>query len=217
MLKWLVPLLPLLAASSISGAQVQGVCVSGCYIPNPQQQQQTQPDLKRNFHFQAVQESKDFWLREAMRPEALPTIPQANLPIREQTALLTGPDGSARFGLSDGTSVTLGPGTEVVIDRFERQRDDLASLVIRVVKGKMRWQHAVMLIKERILPSVRMPSGSGAVRGTDFEIAQEVDGSGYVRVYDGLFTFTEYDSGRTIEVNAGQTLRFENFEIVGVE
>jgi hypothetical protein len=205
--------------SSAGDAQVQGVCVSGCYIPNPQQQQQQRPpDLTHVFHFQAVQESNDFWLRESSRPDPLPALSQVNLPIRDATSLVTGPAGSAKFTLDDGTNVSLGPGTQLAIDRFEKTSDDApAKVSMHLVKGKLRWTNKLEKAYHRIFPELRIISGLGSVRGTDFEVFQDVDGSGYVQVYEGVFTYTDDDSGSVLNVNPGQTLRFENFKVVGIE
>ncbi len=214
----LVGLLILTGAGTTGDATVPGQCISGCNIPNPQQQQQSQAGLARVFHFQAIQNSQDFWLREATRRERLPAISRLNLPIRDQSSLITGPAGNARFTLVDGTTVSLAPATELVIDRFEISNNGSAKLSMHLAKGKMRWANRVLEpILNRIFPQPRIGRHPCATRGTDFELSQDVDGSGFVRVYKGTFIFNDHDTGAVLEVHPGQRLTFQNFKVVGVQ
>ncbi len=190
-------------------------CVLGKRPESPPAQMQV--DLTTVFHLPAVQEANDFWIQLDDR-RMLPAREQINLPIKERSGLVTGPNGSARFDLADGTKVTLGPGTEVVLKKFQSSPGGApADLWLTLVKGRMRWQHKVEQYLKRFSPRITVGCCITSVRHTDIEYSQEPGGSGFVRLNEGVIEFSDLDGGAPVEMHAGQTLRFENFQIVGVE
>ena len=58
---------------------------------------------------------------------------------------------------------------------------------------------------------VGTPVGNLGIRGTDFEVSADPGGSGYVLLREGAIEFSSFDGGKTIAMQAGQRLRWENF------
>jgi hypothetical protein len=100
---------------------------------------------------------------------------QASLPaafnekVLQGDTLRTGPDGSLGVMLKDDTSLSLGPNSEVVIDRFLfAPAEGKLSLVARMLRGTAVYVSGVIA---RLSPqSVRFetPNASIGIRGTRF-------------------------------------------------
>jgi hypothetical protein len=94
---------------------------------------------------------------------------RVNLRLQEGDRLRTGPDGSLGVMLSDDSRLSLGPETELVVDRFLfAPAEGLFGKVLRLLRGTASYVSGKI---DRLSPeSVRFetPVGTVGVRGTRF-------------------------------------------------
>jgi hypothetical protein len=96
---------------------------------------------------------------------ALPA--QAGQPIFEADALRTGPDGRLGITLKDDTRVSLGPGSEVRVDRFVyAPADGRLGLVLNVVRGVMAYVSGRIAKLAPDAIRLETPAAVMGVRGT---------------------------------------------------
>lgn len=209
----------LAAITSTGSAQIQGVCVSGCNIPDPPQQppQEQDPQLDPRLiltGFTATLRGDVTYVY----PNGERVSAQAGTAVVYGTKVITGPDSKAQFLLLDETLFTVGPNSEMVLDDFVYDpRTDVKRVSAKVLKGTFRFISGKVAPKNPENLKVRLNVGIIGIRGTDFEGLVGVDGSGEVVLHHGELFFEEYDTGRTWTIRPGQKLVFENFEIVGVQ
>jgi hypothetical protein len=99
---------------------------------------------------------------------------KAGLEIKANDLLRTGSDGSIGVVFQDDTVLSLGPGSELVIDEFVyAPREGKLSLVLRMMKGTAVYLSG--LIAKLAPDSVQFvtPSASIGVRGTKFAVKVE--------------------------------------------
>lgn len=90
----------------------------------------------------------------------------------------TGPAGSAQIKFRDNTKLVVGPNSSMVIDAFVFSDNDSARKVsIDVIKGTLRFMTGS---SPKDAYSIRTPTATIAVRGTEFDIA--IEGGGTTRV-----------------------------------
>lgn len=131
------------------------------------------------------------------------------LPLDEGTRVVTGNDGYLRATLPDNTTFTVGPNSDLIIDKFvydpgSNSRTILASLS----KGLFRWVTGKTPQQGPAQMKVTLPVGTVGIRGTDFEANVQPDGSGSVVLYFGQLEITEKKSGFTFLLNAGEKVTF---------
>lgn len=96
-----------------------------------------------------------------------PVAAQAGQPVFEADSLRTGADGHVGLTLKDDTRVSLGPGSEVRVDRFVyAPAEGRLGLVINVVRGVMAYVSG--RIAKLAPDSIRLetPAAVMGVRGT---------------------------------------------------
>ncbi len=139
-------------------------------------------------------------------------------PIPFGSRIVTGPSGHFRATLPDGALFTLGAGGELVIDDFVYDSDPgLRKITLSLVKGFFRWvtgKVGLGVQSEVEKPHVRVRVGTIGFRGTDAEIFQDPDGSGYIKMYEGEVVLTPYDTDRDIVVRGGQILKFDQNGVI---
>ena len=99
---------------------------------------------------------------------------KAGMEIQANDLLRTGSDGSIGVVFQDDTVLSLGPGSELVIDEFVyAPREGKLSLVLRMMKGTAVYLSG--LIAKLAPESVQFvtPSASIGVRGTKFAVKVE--------------------------------------------
>lgn len=204
--------------SGSAAAAIPGMCVSGCNIPNPPQQPQSMPgpqlDPKLILTGFAVMVRGDVTF---IYPNGERIKGTAQTPIVYGTRVETGPDAKAQFLLLDETSFTVGPNSEMVLDDFVYDpRTDVKRVSARIARGVFRWITGKVARKDA--DSIRIQTNVIAIgiRGTDLEINADQFGSGSVILHEGEIEVEEHDSGKPFTMRAGQTLRWENFKVVGV-
>lgn len=209
----------LVAALSAEGAnaQVQGVCVSGCNIPSPAPAaaipEGPQLDPRLLVVGLSAYVKGEVWF---VYPNGQRVRAGDKTPIAYGTKVETAADAKVQFLLLDETSFTIGPSSEMTIDRFvyDPQNTDVS---LRVLKGNFRFISGKVARKEPKNIRVNIPVGNIGIRGTDFEVNIDPAGSGYAALSQGEIDLTEYDTQRVYTLRPGQRLRYENFKIIGVE
>jgi len=132
------------------------------------------------------------------------------IPLEEGTKVITGSSGHVRVKLPDDTTFTIGPNSDIVIDSFVYNPDSTPkTIVASVSKGVFRW--VTGKTKPLIDPAemkVNVPIGYLGIRGTDFEVTVNPDGSGFVILYFGQLEITEKKTGFKFILDAGQKVTF---------
>jgi hypothetical protein len=105
-----------------------------------------------------------------------------NIPVREGTHLLlndtlqTGADGSLGVILQDGTRVSLGPNSELKIDRFVYEpADGKFSLLLQLARGAMAYISGRIAQFSPQSVSVETPVGVLGLRGTRFAMSLDAN------------------------------------------
>jgi hypothetical protein len=125
------------------------------------------------------------------------------IPLEKGTKVITGSSGHIRMKLPDDTTFTIGPNSDIVIDEFVYDPDKTPkTIVASVSKGVFRW------VTGNVKPDpqkmkVKLPVGTIGIRGTDFEVTVNPDGSGFVILYFGQLEITEKKTGFTFILDAG--------------
>jgi hypothetical protein len=140
----------------------------------------------------------------------------AGEPLPIGARVTTGPTGSLKVALLDGTVISFGPGSDMVIDEFVYDPDTHDDRFLsRITKGIFRFV-AGQVSHRPDLWRVNVPTGAVGIRGTTFDVTANPDGSGEISVEEGEIVLTEYDSGKEWVVDAGHKLTVDNFQVVGV-
>ncbi len=204
----------LAAPASIATVQIPSQCISGCVIPNPQRQRPQSPQIDPRFIVigvtAGIQGDVTYVYPNGERIKAA-----AGTPIVLGARVITAPGAKVQFLLLDETTFTVGPVAETVIDRFVYDPTN-ADVSLKIAKGNFRWVSGKSKPAKSNI-NVRIPVGNLGIRGTDLEINIDPAGSGSAYLREGEVSFEEYDTGRTVTMHAGQTLRYEDFKIVGVQ
>jgi hypothetical protein len=103
------------------------------------------------------------------------TMPiQAGVHLHLNDTLRTAADGGIGVILQDGTRLSLGPGTELTIDRFVYQpADGKFSLLLQLAKGALAYVSGKIALLSPGAASVETPVGILGLRGTEFVILVE--------------------------------------------
>jgi len=95
----------------------------------------------------------------------------------------TGPRGQAQIRFRDETKLVVGPNSSMVIDAFVFNSDDTArEISINVVKGAFRF---ITGTSRKDAYTITTPTATIGVRGTEFDIAVEQEGTTRVANYAG--------------------------------
>lgn len=115
--------------------------------------------------------------------------------------LTTDRGGLVGIRLADGSRLTVGPNSDVLLDAFSFQAAPDDRLGIALGRGVLRF------VTGRMLPSgieIATPSATLGIRGTDVVIAVAGAGTTRVTVLDGS-VFIERDDGASAEISAGSS------------
>jgi len=132
------------------------------------------------------------------------------IPLEEGTKVITGSSGHIRMKLPDDTTFTIGPNSDIVIDKFVYDDDKGPKTIIaNVSKGVFRWVTGkVKPLQDLAEMKVKLPVMHVGIRGTDFEATVNPDGSGSVVLHLGQLEITENKTGFTFILNAGYKVTF---------
>ena len=111
--------------------------------------------------------------------------------------------------LPDDTTFTIGPNSDVVIDKFVYDAGSSPkTIVANMSKGVFRWVTGKVAPKDPAAMKVTLPVGDLGIRGTDFEATVEGDGSGVVTLQFGQLEITEKKTGFKFILEAGHRVTF---------
>lgn len=141
-------------------------------------------------------------------------------PLVLGSRLVTGSHGRARFHLEDGTVVSLGPNTDIKLEKKPGKLEPSDSTpLLSLTKGFAHWvSHGAKRLNHRLNKRFALRIygvGNVGVRGTDFEVQVKPDKSGFVRLSQGIIVYTA-EKGPSIEIHPGQVLQFRGSHILGV-
>jgi len=119
--------------------------------------------------------------RVSVLRDGYPWVLQTGNTIKAQQMITTGPDGYAKFQVSDGSTFEVFPDSKVV---FRANPGDLKDLVDMVI-GRIR-VHIEKLGGQPNPNSVKTPSAVISVRGTIFDVTVDQDDTTVVAVTEGL-------------------------------
>jgi len=121
--------------------------------------------------------------------------------LRFRQRVATGTDSAAVVRFDDGTTLSLGAQTEVVLDEFVyRPQENAADGVVRLTRGVLRLGSG----RSRLGLEVRTPAATLGIRGTVFDV-RHLGGETEVAVFEGRVDVTGPFGTRTVE--PGQVLR----------
>ena len=131
------------------------------------------------------------------------------VPLEEGTRMVTGSSGRIKMKLPDETTFTVGPNSDMVIDKFVYDPDNTPrTIMANMSKGVFRWVTGKMAQKDPAQMKVKIPIGTIGIRGTDFETTVNHDGTGHAMLYFGQLEITEKKSGFTFVLNPGEKVMF---------
>jgi hypothetical protein len=112
--------------------------------------------------------------------------------------------------LPDNTTFTVGPNSDLVIDKFVYDPDKSPEKIMATMtKGVFRWVTGNKAVyKEPGQMKVNLPVVAVGIRGTDFEATVAPEGSGSVVLNFGQLEITEKKTGFTFIMNAGEKITF---------
>ena len=131
------------------------------------------------------------------------------VPLEEGAKVVTGNDGHVRMTLPDNTTFTVGPNTDLVIDKFVYDSDKTpGQIMATMTKGVFRWVTGKTTQHDPSQMKITLPVVAVGIRGTDFEATVAPDGSGSVVLNFGQLEITEKKTGFTFIMNAGEKVTF---------
>ena len=120
--------------------------------------------------------------------------------VYENEVIKTGADSKGQLLFRDETALTVGPNSEVTLDKFVYNPNGNSSVSVRATRGVFRFVSGS-------LPSqayeIKTPAGTLGVRGSIGQVIVLVDGTVILRVMQGSFV---YDGPPPTTVGPGQVL-----------
>ena len=103
--------------------------------------------------------------------------------VRQQELIEVSPDGRGEFKLRDQTKLALGPGSQLLLDRFIYDPDiSGGAIVLNLAKGAFRFITGVAAKPAYV---IRTPTASITVRGTIFDVYVQADGMSWLLLIEG--------------------------------
>lgn len=122
--------------------------------------------------------------------------------VRPQEMIVTGPDGFARFRVSDGSTFEVYSNSRLIFREHLANWKDLLNIVLGRVKVYI--QHAPGIPNHN---EVSSPTAVISVRGTVFDVVvQDDEGTTVVSVDEGLVSVRNFRAGGDAVVRPGETL-----------
>lgn len=122
--------------------------------------------------------------------------------IAEGALIRTGPASTAEMEFFDGSATALGAASTLAILQMESRGDHGKVIVLQQELGRAR--HSVASLKTMASRfEVRTPAAVTVVRGTQFTVEVDQDGTTQVEVEEGLVEVTAQET--TVQIQAGQT------------
>ena len=123
-------------------------------------------------------------------------------PIFRGALLSTSPRGALEVTFSDGSRVSMGGASNVIVDEYVYAGSGSAGQQsIRYAKGFFRFVSGT-IPKDRV--RLETPTVSVGIRGTVVRTVVDEDGTTTVGVDDGTVTVTSKQTGQSVTLNAGE-------------
>lgn len=123
-------------------------------------------------------------------------------PIFRGALLATSPRGALEVTFSDGSRVSMGGGSAVVVDTYVfAGRGSGGQQVVRYTKGLFRFVSG-QIPKDRV--RLETPTSSIGIRGTVVRTIVDEDGTTTVGVDDGIAVVTSKQTGQSVTLNPGE-------------
>ena len=121
---------------------------------------------------------------------------QPEAPVYAGDRIDTGPVGSAQIRFRDDTKLVVGPNSSMVIDAFVFNDDNTArEISINVVKGAFRF---ITGSSRKDAYKITTPTATIGVRGTEFDIAVEGEGTTRIANFEGMTRICRRDSNGVV-------------------
>ena len=128
-------------------------------------------------------------------------------PLILNAHVITGSNGHVQFLLLDETVVTLGPNSDMVMDKYVYDPDTHeGTIAARLRKGVFRFVSGHMASRE---PELRVPSGALGHRGTEYEVSLANDGSVRLKDFQGAIYFVPKSGGPEVSLKAGEMVEID--------
>jgi FecR-like protein len=130
-----------------------------------------------------------------------PAVLRAGIDVFQSETIDTADNSASRVVFQDRTELSIGPMSQVVLDRFVFDPNPAASAVaVSLAKGVARFSTGVLPKPDY---TIRTPSCGIGVRGTILTAIVSAERASSISVQEGAATVTA--QGVTVNVNAGQT------------
>lgn len=137
----------------------------------------------------------------AMQGSQVRTI-HINDPVYQDEVIRTNAESEAEMVFLDDSRLHIGPASRVTLDRFVYNPDSNGgSFVVQITVGTMRFVSGKLPKKGFAL---KTPTATIGIRGTDFDVAVEQDGTTNLYVRSGTVHFANL-AGEAVEVGAGES------------
>ena len=128
------------------------------------------------------------------------TSAKKGLKVTEGVRITTGPESRAVIKLNTGSIINIAPQTSMIINAHAVKKTDGTSVAVGVLSGKIG---IIAKLGKNDKFEVGTPTVIAGVRGTEFEVATAIDGSGAVKVTEG--TVAAETDGKSKDVAAGSS------------
>jgi len=129
-------------------------------------------------------------------------------PVNLNGRLTTGPTGHVQLLLFDQTTFTIGPNSDMFLDKFVYDPDTgLGTCTAQFAKGFFRLVTAKIAQARPESVKIQLRSAVLGIRGTDIAVSVAADGSALIKLYSGAAVVRPANGGPEIPLAAGQLLR----------
>jgi hypothetical protein len=122
----------------------------------------------------------------------------------------TGPTGRVQLLLLDETVFTIGPNSDIIIDEFVYDPDlTPRKIAVSLAKGIFRWVTGKVTPKDPTAMRVKTSAIAIGIRGTDFETLLEANGSGSVKLHEGMLEIIPTKGGNPFVMKEKSVVTFK--------
>jgi hypothetical protein len=133
---------------------------------------------------------------------------EAGMAVYPGDRLQTGPGGRLECRLADGSTLTLGPESELAAEEAALLASEEEPLIFRLTLGVLR----AVFPQSDSAPEIHTPTAVIGVRGTAYEVAFALDTETAVAVDEGAVVLAVEDQPAETEISAGQLAEFSTVE-----
>jgi hypothetical protein len=128
-----------------------------------------------------------------------PAVMRAGIDVFQNEVIRTGDRSASKVVFQDNTNLSIGAGSQVVLDRFVFDPDPAKSQVaLSIARGVVRFSTGNL---PKSAYQITTPTATIGIRGTILTIVVSADGSTLISVDEGIVLVTS--GGQTVTVGAG--------------